>query len=107
MASVDQEKPLVTTNEGIEFEADVVVGADGLRLKVRQCIFSGLPIKPTSTANCAFRATIPVEEMMADPQTVELMTDLNANAWISPDRHIMAHPIRQGVTYNLVMCHLG
>jgi salicylate hydroxylase len=95
-ASVDQEKPSVTTTEGKEFEADIVVGADGIRSKVRECIFSGLPIKPTCTANCAFRATIPAEEMMADPQTAELMTDLNANAWIGPDRQIMAYPIRQG-----------
>ena len=107
VASVDQEKPSVTTAEGKEFEADVVVGADGIRSKVRECIFPGLSIKPTSTANCAFRATVPVEEMMADPQTAELMTDVNANAWIGPDRHVMAYPIRQGAMYNLVMCHPG
>lgn len=107
IASVDQEKPSVTTTEGKEFVADVVVGADGIRSKVRECIFPELSIQPTSTANCAFRATVPVEVMMADPQTAELMTDVNANAWIGADRHVMAYPIRKGAMYNLVMCHPG
>ena len=82
--------------EGKEFESDVVVGSDGIRPKVRDCIFAGLSIKPTSTANCAFRATISVEEMMADPQTVELMTDVNTNERVGPDRHVMAYSIRKG-----------
>lgn len=107
VASVDEEKPSVTTTGGKEYEADVIVGADGIRSKIRECIFPGLSIHPKSTANCAFRATVPVEEMMADAQTAELMTDVNANAWIGPDRHVMAYPIRQGSMYNLVMCHLG
>ena len=107
VSSVDQEKPSVKTIDGREFEADVVVGADGIRSKIRACIFPDFSIKPTSTANCAFRATVPVEEMMADAQTAELMTDVNANAWIGPDRHVMAYPIRQGAMYNLIMCHPG
>ncbi len=107
IATVDQEKPSVTTTEGKEFVADVVVGADGIRSKVRECIFPELSIKPTSTANCAFRATVPVEEMMTDPQTAELMTDVNAIAWMGPGRHVMAYPLRKGAMYNLVMCHPG
>ncbi len=107
VATVNQNKPSITTTDGIEFEADVVVGADGIRSKIRECIFPDLAVKPTSISNCAFRATVPVGEMMADPETAQLMTDVNSNAWIGPDRHVMAYPIRQGAMYNLVMCHQG
>ncbi|KAJ9615171.1 hypothetical protein H2200_001245 [Cladophialophora chaetospira] len=107
ISAANEEKPSVTTTDGKEFAADVIVGADGIRSKIRECIFPTFTRGPTSTANCAFRATVPVEEMMADPQTAELMTDVNANAWMGPDRHVMAYPIRQGAMYNLVMCHQG
>ena len=107
VASVDQQKPSVTTTEGTEFQADVVVGADGIRSMVRDSIFLNISIKPNSTAHCAYRATVPVEDMSADLETAELMTDVNANAWIGPGRHVMAYPIRQGAMYNLIMCHPG
>jgi salicylate hydroxylase len=107
VSSLDQAKPSVTTADGREFEADVVVGADGIRSKIRDFVFPDSCVAPTSIANCAFRATVPVECMMADSETAALMTDVNANAWIGPGRHIMAYPIRQGAMYNLVMCHQG
>ena len=107
VASLDQEKPSVTTTDGRVFEADVIVGADGIKSKVRDCIFPDASVKPTSTANCAFRATVPRADMMADSETAQLMTDMDSNAWIGPDRHVMAYPIRKGAMYNLVMCHQG
>ena len=96
VASVDQGKPSVITTEGKEFESEVFVVTDGIRSEVRECIFASLCIKPTSTAKCVFRGTVSVEEMMADPQTAELMTDDDKNARVGPDRHVMAYSIRQG-----------
>jgi salicylate hydroxylase len=108
VASIDPDKPSVTTADGTEYTADVIVGADGIRSKVREFVLPNQrTIQPNPTANCAYRATVPVELMSADPDTAELMTDLNSNAWIGHQRHVMAYPIRQGAMYNLVMCHPG
>lgn len=107
VVSIDTEKPSVTISNGTEIVGDVVVGADGIRSKVREFILPDHVIKPNPTANCAYRATVPVELMSADVDTAALMTDLNSNAWIGNQRHVMAYPIRQGAMYNLVMCHPG
>ncbi|RVX72524.1 hypothetical protein B0A52_03714 [Exophiala mesophila] len=108
VTSIDQEKVSVTTSDGTEYLADVVVGADGIRSKVREFVLPDQKaIQPNPTANCAYRATVPAEVMRADPDTAQLMTDLNSNAWIGHQRHVMAYPIRQGAMYNLVMCHPG
>ena len=107
VVSIDPEKPSVTTMDGTEFKADVIVGADGIRSKIREFIIPETSIKPNNTANCAYRATVPVEQMSADPNTASLMTDLNSNAWIGHQKHVMAYPIRQGAMYNLVLCHPG
>ena len=107
VAHVNPEKPSVTTAQGLEFEADVVIGADGIRSRVRDCIFPFAGYTPSNTANCAYRATVTAEDMDEDPQIAKLLLDPSANAWIGPGRHVMAYPIRQGAMYNLVMCHPG
>ena len=105
VASVDTEAPSVTTTEGQIFKADIVVGADGIRSEVRSFVLPNSSIKPTNTDNCAYRATVSMEEMRKDPETAKLMSDLNSNAWIGHQRHVMAYPIRQGAIYNLVLSH--
>lgn len=107
VAQVDEEKPSVTTVQGREYEADVVIGADGIRSKVRDCIFPSVRYMPNNTSECAYRATVSAEDMNQDPQTAELLVDPNSSAWIGPGRHVMTYPIRQGAMYNLVMCHPG
>lgn len=108
VTSIDPDKPSVTISDGTKYFADVVVGADGIRSKVREFVLPDQrAIQPNPTANCAYRATVPREVMCADHDTAKLMTDLNSNAWIGHQRHVMAYPIRQGAMYNLVMCHPG
>lgn len=107
VVSIKTETPLVTTETGQEFVADVVVGADGIRSKVREFVLPGQVIQPSSSSNCAFRATVPSQDMLADPEVAHLMSDVNANSWIGHQRHVMAYPIRQGAMYNLVMSHPG
>lgn len=107
VVSVDPEGPSVTTADVVEFTADVLVGADGIRSKIRDSILPGAAPPPNTTANCAYRATVPVEQMLEDPDTAKLMNDLNSNAWLGHESHVMAYPIRQGAMYNLVLCHMG
>jgi salicylate hydroxylase len=92
---------------GDALEADIVVGADGIRSRTRESILGDQNLHAYDSPNCAYRATVPRDVMMADPEIAHLMVDINANCWIGHNRHLMAYPIRQGQLYNLVMSHPG
>lgn len=99
--------PSVTLANGETMTADVVVGADGIRSRVREAILGADNVHATDSPNCAFRATVSRELMLADPDVAHLMSDINSNCWIGHERHVMAYPIRNGEMYNLVMSHPG
>lgn len=103
--SVDVTGTTVKLADGRKIQADIIVGADGIKSKVRHSIMGH--IEPLDSPNCAFRATLPAEVMKEDPLMAALFSDVNANCWIGPGRHIMGYQIRKGVMYNLVMSHPG
>ncbi|KAM0330635.1 hypothetical protein ACHAQA_003585 [Verticillium albo-atrum] len=104
---IDESTPSVILKDGTIMAADMIVGADGIRSKVRQAILGAEDVKPVDSSNCAYRATVPRGAMLADPEIAHLMSDINSNCWIGHQRHIMAYPIRNGEMYNLVMSHPG
>ncbi|KAG5418672.1 hypothetical protein I9W82_004200 [Candida metapsilosis] len=105
---VDQGTATVTLENGERYSADLIVGADGIRSRVRDtAVVPEEIVHPTPSFNCAFRATVPRAEMMSDPAIAHLMTDINSNCWIGYRRHVMAYPIRNGEMYNIVMSHPG
>jgi salicylate hydroxylase len=105
LAEIDDANITIKLRDSNTLTADLIVGADGIRSKVRR---TGIPeqiIEASPSSNCSWRATVPAKLMQADPKVAHLLTDINANCWIGPGRHIMAYPIRQGRRYNLVMSH--
>ena len=105
---VDQNTATVILETGGRYSADLVVGADGIRSRVRDsAVVPEETVLPTPSSNCAFRATVPRAEMLSDPVIAHLMSDVNSNCWIGYRRHVMAYPIRNGEMYNIVMSHPG
>lgn len=104
--SVNEETNSVNLYNGKSLKANLVIGADGIRSKVRRSVIGSDDIMPYST-NCAFRATVPAEVMRSDPEISHLMNDINSNFWIGPKRHIVGYPIKNGTLYNLVMALPG
>lgn len=104
---MDETVPSVTLVNGETIKGDIIVGADGIRSKIRESILRGQNVEAKDSTNCAYRATVPNELMRNDADTAQLMDDINANCWIGHQRHIMAYPIRNGAMYNLVMSHPG
>ncbi|KAI5818278.1 hypothetical protein BZA77DRAFT_307884 [Pyronema omphalodes] len=104
----DQDNVTVTLANGEVLSADLIVGADGIKSRVRE--FAVMPeeiVEPRTTTNCAYRATVPGDLMRADPDLKKLIEEPYSNCWIGYRRHIMAYPIREGQLYNLVMSHPG
>lgn len=104
---IDSEAPSVVLASGEVLKADLIIGADGIRSKVREAVLGAENVEPQDSSNCAYRATVPRDLLLGDPVTAHLMSDINANCWIGHQRHIMSYPIRNGSMYNLVMSHPG
>ena len=84
----------VTTELGDTFTADVLIGADGLWSSVRQQMLD--QYAPHATGHTAWRALLPTAEVPP-----ELQQD-TVTAWLDADRHIIAYPVQQGKSLNLV-----
>jgi len=89
---VELTQPLTT----IEDAADLVIGADGLRSRVRRKFGAGPSDAPAFTGRVAFRATIPahlVDSRWTEPQVI---------LRLGPNAHLVHYPLRNGSIVNVV-----
>lgn len=83
----------VTFEDGDVFTAPLVIGADGIRSKVRELQDRS---EPLFTGQVAYRGTVPMADadLGFDPSDMIL--------WIGPNRHLVQYPVRGGELYNQV-----
>ncbi|MDZ7824861.1 MAG: FAD-dependent monooxygenase [Gammaproteobacteria bacterium] len=82
----------VETGDRIE-TADAVIGADGIRSRVRTALFG--PDQPRYTGNIAFRGLVPTTALGRPPTP-------DATAWLGPHRHFVRYPVGDGSLVNFV-----
>lgn len=84
---------VVHTAAGVDYEADVVIGADGLKSTLRPLVAADQPV---SSAYVAYRGTVPI--------TAETpATDLeDVVVYLGPDCHLVQYPLRKGELLNTV-----
>jgi len=93
-ACEDDGTPSLVLASGERLEADVLVGADGLRSLVREALFG--PAAPRFTGNVAWRGLIPAERLEgADIRPV-------ATLWMGPGAHFVHYSVRGGTLVNFV-----
>ena len=82
------------TRDGRRFQADAIVGCDGVKSVVRARLIGDAP---RVSGHVVYRAVVPAADMPAD---------LRWNApvvWAGPNCHLVHYPLRHGEQYNLVV----
>ena len=103
VGAVDFDANTVTTDDGVVYGADVIVGADGLRSTIRREMFHGEKDTPLATGDCAYRGLIEVSKMREHPDLAELADLSKTTVWMGPERHLVGYKVRRGELYNLVI----
>ena len=90
----DERDVAVITSDGRRFEADVLVGADGVHSVVRNRLFG--PDAPRFSGLAAWRGVIDAADL---PERLRLATAVN---WVGPGAHVIAYPLSGGQLVNFV-----
>lgn len=75
-------------------EADVLIGADGIKSKVQACMLS--QTKAEFTGQVAWRGTVPAAALPKG------LVKPNANLWVGPGKHFVSYYVRGGEEVNFV-----
>ncbi|RYO95531.1 hypothetical protein DL764_007691 [Monosporascus ibericus] len=89
-----------------EVEADLLLGADGIKSTVRAALLrrEGVAAEVEDTGQAAYRIMLTREQMASDPELLALLDADGATRWIGERRHIIAYPISGKTVYNLSTC---
>ncbi|MCJ1355885.1 MAG: hypothetical protein MMC33_005877 [Icmadophila ericetorum] len=102
VTDINFEKPSLYLKNGLEFYADVILGADGLKSVTREALV-GHPDPPHLTGNLAYRIVIKASEMRKYPELRSFVDRPALSYWIGPDAHVVGYLLQGGSLYNLVL----
>lgn len=83
----------VSFADGDTYTADVVIGADGIKSRVRQLPDTS---EPVFSGHIAHRGTIGIDDVHTEVSAQDVVL------WIGPGIHLMQYPVRRGELYNQV-----
>lgn len=87
----------VVFDDGTAVQADLVIGADGIKSVVRQFVVNAEP--PVFTGQVAWRLSIPTVRI-----PVSLRPPLASTIWCGPKNHAVMYYMRAGTLLNFVGC---
>ena len=100
--SADTKRPEVETAGGERFNADLVIGADGVRSRVRESVFGR--DEPVFSGNSVVRVQLPTDEMLHVDELKPFVEDECIETWLGPGAHIVHAPICAGKVFNFAVC---
>jgi salicylate hydroxylase len=92
--------------DGSEVEADVVIGADGIRSAIRAQLFGA--DQPRFTEMMCWRCMVPMEKVptRVGPGGSVALPHGDYFGWIGPTGHVICYPIGRGDTLNIFAGHV-
>ncbi|MCF7547467.1 FAD-dependent monooxygenase [Pseudonocardia sp. WMMC193] len=90
---VDADSVRIDCANSFQYRADVVIGADGLRSRLRRLFVDD---EPVCSGYVAYRGTMPIAEVPTDVESNDVVL------WVGPRMHLMQYPVRAGALYNQV-----
>ncbi|TKA79705.1 hypothetical protein B0A49_01461 [Cryomyces minteri] len=97
--------PSLILEDGTTHTADLVIAADGVKSAARALVLGDHDRPPKMTGFAAYRATVDVDRMRADPDLSWLVEKPGINLWIGDMRHVMTYTIAAGKSFNMVLSH--
>lgn len=105
VTDIDFDKSTVTTHDGTVYSSDLILGCDGLKSVTRKHFLGEADLGPRETPFCAYRSTVPMDLLLADPELRPLVEKADLSLWVGEQRHVMSYPISGGKTFNMVLSH--
>lgn len=99
--SIDFDTAEVTTTTGAKYRGDLIVAADGLWSKCREC-FLGSRDPPLPTGDLAYRIVLTLDQI-SDPELRQWISSPTVHFWIGPNAHVVGYSVRSGTMYNIVL----
>ncbi|KAH7350130.1 hypothetical protein B0T11DRAFT_290613 [Plectosphaerella cucumerina] len=99
----DWDAPAALTHGGERVDGDLLVIADGVQSSARAA-FQGHELPPTDTGDIVYRILIPGQDLLADPEMRDLISQPWVTSWCGPEAHVIGYPVRGGEVYNVVFC---
>jgi salicylate hydroxylase len=96
--------PSVVLEDGREFFADIVVGADGIKSQTRELVL-GFADAPKSSGYACYRAYFKGERLKSIPQCQPILSQDCVNIWIGHDMHLVQNTLRNGEEFNWILTH--
>lgn len=102
VVEVDFDIPRVYLKDGRRVDADLIVGADGLKSVCRDEML-GKSDPPHLTGDLAYRILIKTTDMSKHEDLAELVTNPAINLWMGPSAHAVCYLLQGGGLYNIVL----
>jgi salicylate hydroxylase len=83
----------VVLASGKRHTADLVVGADGIVSRTREC-FLGRVDPPTPTGDLAYRVLLDLHSVQLDDDVQEMLKEKEVNYWMGPGAHAVCYQLR-------------
>ena len=98
---------VATFADGTQVEADVLIGADGIRSAIRQQLFGA--DQPRYTEQMAWRAIVPIDcvPRAFGPNKATTLDPKEYHGWLGPNGHVICYPIGDGSQLNIFGGHVS
>ncbi|KZO90144.1 FAD/NAD(P)-binding domain-containing protein [Calocera viscosa TUFC12733] len=104
VVTIDPYVPSCALQSGEVVKSDLIIGADGVKSMIREVVV-GHEDKPVPTGDAAYRALLPTDLLLKDPELAPFVNEPQMTIWMGPKRHIVAYCVRGRRDFNLVLAH--